>query len=474
MRNARLLLLVLGASLLAGLPSSPRAAGVGTHSPSVLPFIEDDYARALAEARARKVPLFIEAWAPWCHTCRSMKAYVFTDPALAGQAGRFVWLALDNEKPGNAAFRKQLGIIALPSFFVLDPADERVALRWVGGATTPQMARVLDDGRAAVAAGVTATGKGGRETPADAALVRADDAYGRADYAAAATGYREALAKAPASWPRYGRVVESLLFALQQTEAYEQGALLALDAYPRLPRTGSTANIAASGLDCALELPADHPRRAELVTALDHIARAVVEDRGIPMAADDRSGVYITLLSAREDAHDSTGARATAEAWSAFLDGEAAKAKTPDARAVFDAHRLSAYLELGQPERAVPMLIASERDLPDDYNPPARLANAYKAMKRWDDALAASDRAMAKAYGPRKLLYFQNRTDIYLGMADTTSARRTLTEAVTYAEGLPAGQRSETTIANLRKKRDALPAPSTGTAAGGTAATPPH
>ncbi len=31
----------------------------------VLPFIQDDYARALAEARARKLPLFIEAWAPW-------------------------------------------------------------------------------------------------------------------------------------------------------------------------------------------------------------------------------------------------------------------------------------------------------------------------------------------------------------------------------------------------------------------------
>jgi hypothetical protein len=30
-----------------------------------LPFIQNDYTRALAEARARKVPLFIEAWAPW-------------------------------------------------------------------------------------------------------------------------------------------------------------------------------------------------------------------------------------------------------------------------------------------------------------------------------------------------------------------------------------------------------------------------
>ena len=30
-----------------------------------LPFIVDDYARALGEARAQKLPLFIEAWAPW-------------------------------------------------------------------------------------------------------------------------------------------------------------------------------------------------------------------------------------------------------------------------------------------------------------------------------------------------------------------------------------------------------------------------
>ncbi len=30
-----------------------------------LPFLSDDYGRALADARARALPLFIEAWAPW-------------------------------------------------------------------------------------------------------------------------------------------------------------------------------------------------------------------------------------------------------------------------------------------------------------------------------------------------------------------------------------------------------------------------
>ena len=30
-----------------------------------LEFIENDYARALVEAKSRKVPIFVEAWAPW-------------------------------------------------------------------------------------------------------------------------------------------------------------------------------------------------------------------------------------------------------------------------------------------------------------------------------------------------------------------------------------------------------------------------
>lgn len=46
---------------------TPARAAVKTavHAPEVLPFIADDYPKAVALAKARKVPLFIEAWAPW-------------------------------------------------------------------------------------------------------------------------------------------------------------------------------------------------------------------------------------------------------------------------------------------------------------------------------------------------------------------------------------------------------------------------
>lgn len=35
------------------------------HEGAPLPFIEDDYARALSEAKAKGVPLFVDTWAPW-------------------------------------------------------------------------------------------------------------------------------------------------------------------------------------------------------------------------------------------------------------------------------------------------------------------------------------------------------------------------------------------------------------------------
>jgi hypothetical protein len=40
-------------------------AGTAPATAKRLPFVEDDYARAIRDARARGVPVFVEAWAPW-------------------------------------------------------------------------------------------------------------------------------------------------------------------------------------------------------------------------------------------------------------------------------------------------------------------------------------------------------------------------------------------------------------------------
>jgi hypothetical protein len=53
---------LIPAAFVLGLIAAPVAAADVERS---LPFIVDDYPKALAEARAQKLPLFIEAWAPW-------------------------------------------------------------------------------------------------------------------------------------------------------------------------------------------------------------------------------------------------------------------------------------------------------------------------------------------------------------------------------------------------------------------------
>ncbi|MCA1662705.1 MAG: hypothetical protein LC659_00250 [Myxococcales bacterium] len=61
----------MGALVAATVACVPVVA-VGGESPRLaeplkeaLPFIEDDYARAIREATKNKLPIFVDAWAPW-------------------------------------------------------------------------------------------------------------------------------------------------------------------------------------------------------------------------------------------------------------------------------------------------------------------------------------------------------------------------------------------------------------------------
>lgn len=435
------------AAVLLNLALAPAATAAG----AAVPFIADDYPQALAQARARHLPIFLEAWAPWCHSCRSMQAYVYTDAKLAPFAGRFVWLAIDTEKPGNAATVAKFPVGAWPSMYVIDPQSETVRFRWTGSATIDQLLRFLDEAQAVFAGGKVAPAAGKPAT-----LAEADRLYGAADWPAAADAYAAAIAGAPARWEPLPRVADAYLFALQQADRGADCVRAARELLPRIAGMPSTASVAATGLDCAIGLETGAPGRAAAIAELERAAQAALADPALGLAADDRSGLYIALLAAREDARDEAGKKRLAGEWIALLESAAAQAPTPAARAVFDSHRLSAYLEVGEPQRAIPMLEASARDFPGDYNPPARLAAAYRAMKDFPRALAASDRALALAYGPRRLGILRTRAKIQDESGDRSAARATLDRALAEAQALPAGQVSERTLQTMRAERDAF------------------
>jgi hypothetical protein len=51
--------------LLAAAASLSVIAAPAAAAPGPLPFVEDDWPRALAEARRRDLPIFVDVWAPW-------------------------------------------------------------------------------------------------------------------------------------------------------------------------------------------------------------------------------------------------------------------------------------------------------------------------------------------------------------------------------------------------------------------------
>jgi tetratricopeptide (TPR) repeat protein len=376
-----------------------------------------------------------------------MRAFVYSDASLERYAGRFVWLSINTEVAANAAFLKRYPVPSLPTLFVIDAKRDAVALRYFGVTTLPKLRKLLEEGEA--------TYRNRAISAADAALVKADRLSSVAKHAEAAAAYDEAIAAAPRSWNKLERASELLLYSLTMSDAVEPCVSRAFALYPRLKGTVAGARVAVMGLGCAMYLKEDQPKRAAWLSALGKGVRESFDDPKIVMADDDRSSLFQVLVWMSDGSGDKEGATKLRAQWAQFLESAAARAKTAEQRAVFDSHRLIVYRELGTPEKAIPMLEQSERDLPDDYNPPARLAIAWKAMKEYDKALAASDRALARAYGARKIGIYTQRSDIYKEKGDLDAARATLRDAIEFAKTLPEGQGRER-VEELEKTLAAL------------------
>jgi tetratricopeptide (TPR) repeat protein len=371
-----------------------------------------------------------------------LRAYVFTDASLKKQAGRFVWLSIDTEKEKNAPFLAKYPVEVWPTLMVIDPARQQAVLRWPGSVNAAQLVKLLDDGeRAARGNGAAGLGE----------LARADRLNAEGNKEQAAAAYRAALPRLPAD--KRPRAIESLLGALEMAHQPEACTKQALELVGSMPRGPSFANAVSIALGCAGDLSGDGRTRA--LSTLEPLGAEALK---LPdLLADDRSGLYETMVELREQAGDAAGKKALAGRWLAFLEGQAARAGSPEKRAAFDPHRVNAALALGEPLRVEAALVQSERDLPADYNPPARLAIVYRAAGRTDDALAAVDRALGKVYGPRALRLYDLKAEIELAKHDRAGARKTLQKGLAIARALPVEQRRAQSVAAFEKKLQALP-----------------
>lgn len=434
--------------------SATTPAGSASAAPAAvsgpIAWVHDDYDGALALAKKRGVPLFVDAWAPWCHTCLSMKKFVLDDASMPKE--RFVWLSIDVDKEQNAKAAQKLAAHVLPTFFVVDAEADEVRGAWAGAASIGQLRGFLSDGERAVRAANAPL----PETDPLHWVVAGDRATAASDPVAAAAAYEKALALAPRDWDRRPETLAMRVEALASAKDPGKCVDAAIAALPLAGRTSSATDLGSAALDCAGELPKSDARAPTLRKLVAEATLAIATDGSTPLSADDRGDALHVAWEANDALGDHPAALQNAVMRDKILAEAAAKAPDPATAATYDGTRMETLLYLGRAAEAKALLEAREKEMPEDYNPPHRLAKVLLTMGDPKGAVAAARRALKLGYGPRKGLVYAVLVDSLVASGDKPGAIAALEEEVAFLKALPEGQKRPAALAGAEKKLDAM------------------
>jgi|GEM_PF-423488 len=418
-------------------------------APEHATFIQNDYAAALAQARAERKPLFIDFGAVWCPPCRTMEAQVFAAPDFIAKARDYVLLAVDVDDPINEPILERFPVDNLPTLLVLDSETETPALRWMGGAGLEDVLALLDDARRALSNQVSGP---------ELLLLEGDRAHARREHELAARKYQEAVEQGPKDWSRRTRAVESALNALWNAEAFQACAEFAVRTVPSLDEEVQ-AGAASMGYSCASSADEPKPWAAPAMKALEvsfEKAFAQVQKQHDMKSQTWLYGSMVDLLEARGDKE---GARKLSEEYYAKVLAYRAEETTARGRVAWDSQLYSAAEASGHLADTLALFVQTERELPDDFSASARVAANLRELGRHDEALAATDRALKRAQGGRRLAVWLSRARTLERAGRADEARKDLETALAEAERLPRMQRefSQYAVDAVRAALSALP-----------------
>jgi len=429
-----------------------------SHGP--LLWLEDDYPAALACAKSKNLPLVVDLWAPWCHTCLSMQTTVFMDPSFKADALRFVFVAIDTDREVNARVVDKLPLSAWPTFYVV-AADETILARFVGGASLSQFHAFLDAGAKAL----------GEVTGADQHLLAAERALAKNDLETADRELSGALASAPETWVRRPDALVSLLQTKSKRNDTAGCLALANEAIERTGTSASATDFVGIGIECADRMAKTDPSTAAVFRERAMLRlQNLVDDPAAKLSIDDRSDAMVYLREVLQTVGRNPEAINLAHKQRLMLADAAAKAPNPKAAMTYNWHLAEVHVFLGLPLEAVPALEKSARDLPGEYDPPARLGWIYLKGGKLAEAAMWTDKAIGLAYGPRKARVLAQRAEIAKAAGDAAAERTYREQTVALWTSLPPGQANPGALATAKAalaKLDAPPVP--GTAGSGSA-----
>lgn len=406
--------------------AAPGADAAATDSHPPLTWLEDDVPAALARAKKEGKLVFVDTWAEWCHTCISMKHYVLDSPALRSLGEHVVFVAVDTEKEKNAAFVDKHAIDMWPTFFVLDPERGDVLGYWPGAGSVKEMDDFV---REAIAArDARRADKLDPKSPL-AALLAGKAANARSEYDEAAKHYKAAVERAPADWSRRSEAIVGWVSALFNAGRADQCVDAGVKHLSEVRGAAKPTDVARTLFDCSDHVKDDKKRRAarEAVKARLSAIAASPHPEATP---DDRADTLDVLSDILLSLGDEAGAKKALGERLALLEKASKAAPTPAAAQTYDAALASALLSAGRHADAIALLTEREKQLPSSYEPPGRLAGVLLALKKYPEALAAVERALRHAEGPRRLRFLEIKADALAGLGDHAGQVKALQEAV--------------------------------------------
>ncbi|MFO0616011.1 MAG: thioredoxin family protein [Polyangiaceae bacterium] len=412
-------------------PTTSASAAAPPRGPlGVATFVEDDYARAEAQAKAEGKLLFVDVWAPWCHTCLAMKHGVFDAPALGAHAASFVFASLDGDREENAAFVAAHPLRVWPTFFVVDPTSRGIVALYGGSLSLDELERFLDD------AWVAHAGVGGPFADEAKAIAEAHEAFAGKKYERAAELYTTASAS---EWPRRTEALLGAMYSMQSAKAFARCGSFGVQHLGDVRGASSQADFIAILRGCAEKATDIDARKSILSTTLERL-RALAAHFPEGASVDDQADLLDMLADAEHDAGDDAAARRTHEARLALLEGAAKSAGSSEAARVFDYARMGSLLALDRGAEAETLFLGRVKEFPDSYEAWARLASTQHTLGKDKPALGSIDRAIELSYGPRKLRYMVLKAEIQTALGDLSGARATVEAEIAAHAGLPAGQ----------------------------------
>jgi tetratricopeptide (TPR) repeat protein len=185
----------------------------------------------------------------------------------------------------------------------------------------------------------------------------------------------------------------------------------------------------------------------------------VLEAPNSALSLDDQSDAWLRLRELAEKLGDQKTARAMATRQRELLDRAVAQAKTPLGRMTYVWPRSEVYVYLGEGEKLIPELEKLAVELPNEYDPPYRLAWVSMKVGALDQALGAATRAAEMAYGPRKGRALAMVAEVHKARGDHKAERAARKAVVDFYESLPAGHRKDDSLEEARAALDAVGKP---------------